>query len=357
MGGGVVGGVFVAASTRGSLVVVGRDSLHRGVAAAAERRACGAFPVQARKHQIKRSLLGTEGRFIPSHQFGLSPIKQQTASMSTHRSVVTLPLNASLGNQAVKSALVEVFDSADAVAEGLAKAVSDASIASIAKNGVFTLVLSGGSQIKMLGRLANPPYAVQCDFTKWHVFWADERCVPLTSEDSNYKGAWDMFLSKVSIPREQIYHLKEGVPCDQAATAYHETLLSLVKRGTLAVAESNFPRFDMILLGMGPDGHVASLFPNHPLLKESTAWVKPIFDSPKPPPERITLTLPVLNSASQVVFAAAGAGKAEMVHKVLEEEQAWGSLPAQLVRPMAGSVMWLTDSEAASQLSTAKQQS
>ena len=108
-----------------------------------------------------------------------------------------------------------------------------------------------------------------------------------------------------------------------------------------------YPSFDVILLGMGPDGHVASLFPHHPLLKETQKWVAPIFDSPKPPPQRITLTYPVINSASNVGFVATGAGKAEKLKLVIGPPVPSGSLPAQGVNVPNGTLVWFVDAPAA----------
>jgi 6-phosphogluconolactonase len=106
-----------------------------------------------------------------------------------------------------------------------------------------------------------------------------------------------------------------------------------------------------MLLGMGEDGHTASLFPNHHLLTETQRWVAPIFDAPKPPPERITLTLPLLNNARQVAFITAGTGKAEVLPHILEARTSASPLPARLVRPTAGDLHWFVDEAAAAQLS------
>ena len=110
------------------------------------------------------------------------------------------------------------------------------------------------------------------------------------------------------------------------------------------------PRFDLILLGLGEDGHTASLFPQHPLLAEKSRWVAPIFDSPKPPPERITLTLPVINQARQVAFVTAGAGKADILAQVLAAEEPAENIPARLVRPTGGDLFWFVDEAAATKL-------
>ena len=158
--------------------------------------------------------------------------------------------------------------------------------------------------LKLKGRL---------DFSKWHVYWADERNVPYSSSDSSIGETQRAFFSLVDIPPENIHGILENVSVEQAATAYEGELLRLKNQGVLQVNSEGFPVFDMILLGIGPDGHIASLFPNHPGLAVADKWVHPISDSPKPPPDRITLTLPVINAASCVSFVVSGAGKAETV--------------------------------------------
>jgi 6-phosphogluconolactonase len=181
----------------------------------------------------------------------------------------------------------------------------------------------------------------QVDWSTWHVFWADERCVPLTSPDSNYRLARKYLFDHVNIPPAQIYALDDSLDPAVAATAYQETLAQVFQPA------SDLPRFDLILLGMGEDGHTASLFPNHPLLNEIERWVAPIFDSPKPPPERITLTLPVINNARQVIFLTTGAGKAEALSQISKNTD---RLPAGMVQPANGDLHWFVDEAAAAGL-------
>jgi 6-phosphogluconolactonase len=248
--------------------------------------------------------------------------------------------------------IVEQFVNAELGSRGLAQLVSDKAAAAIKEKGSFTIVLSGGSLLKALAYLVKQPGQ---DFSKWHVAYADERNVPHTAEDSNHKGATDAFLAKAGIPENQIIALKEGLPVKQAATEYEGQLLRLPS-SVLPRNSEGFPVFDLVLLGIGPDGHVASLFPNREQTAAKEGWVLPVSDSPKPPSERITLTLPVLNSAANVAIVAFGAGKAEIVQRALEVQSLPGALPAQLVRPSTGTLHWLLDCESASHLSLHKWQ-
>jgi 6-phosphogluconolactonase len=189
------------------------------------------------------------------------------------------------------------------------------------------------------------------DFSKWWVFWVDERNVPHDSADSNYKGAHDALLGRVGIPAEQVVAIQEGLPVEQAATAYEGRLLALPPSVLPRTQPDSLPVFDLILLGIGPDGHVASLFPNRPETAETRGWVLPVRDSPKPPPERITFSMPAINAAKQVLVVAVGESKAEIVQRVLEVQALPGALPAQMVRPShGGKLRWVLDAMSAQEL-------
>ena len=226
---------------------------------------------------------------------------------------------------------------------------SQASAEAIARHGAFTIALSGGSLVSQLSAIVGREGV---DYSKWYVLWADERVVPLDSPDSNFRGADEALLSKIPVPREQILTLREGVDAALAATDYAGRLLALGD-GVVPVTPAGLPRLDLVLLGIGPDGHTASLFPNHPLLRETSAWVLPITDSPKPPPARITLSLPAINAAHQVAVVAVGKGKAEVAHRILEVQSLPGALPAQLVRPTDGKLTWILDAYSAQNLHVA----
>ncbi|KDO27369.1 6-phosphogluconolactonase [Saprolegnia parasitica CBS 223.65] len=237
--------------------------------------------------------------------------------------------------------IVHVGASGDQVGAAVGQLVADLSKASIAASGRFTLALSGGSLPKILEKgLAS--LKGDLDFSKWHVFFADERCVPLEHSDSNYLACHDAFFQHVPIPRAQIHTIVLDSDPAVVATEYTRQLASLWG--------STLPRFDLILLGMGPDGHTCSLFPGHPLLNEESLWVAPISDSPKPPPQRITLTYPVVNNAAAVAFVATGDSKAPLMRHMLGLEIQTPSLPAARILPTNGQLHWFLDDAAASKL-------
>jgi len=120
-------------------------------------------------------------------------------------------------------------------------------------------------------------------------------------------------------------------------------VLKITKKKLEKEFGGKLPSFDLILLGMGPDGHTASLFPHHPLLNETVLWIAPIEGSPKPPPQRITFTLPLINNSKNVVFVASGESKKEMVRRVLQEDVPVGELPSKLVKPTSGNLYWFVD--------------
>ncbi|XP_050385629.1 probable 6-phosphogluconolactonase 4, chloroplastic [Argentina anserina] len=245
---------------------------------------------------------------------------------------------------------VEVFDSEEHLATQLAKYTAGLSEKFAGERGAFTVVLSGGSLIKALRKLCEAPYLESVEWAKWHVFWVDERVVPKDHEDSNYKLAYDGFLSKVPIPPGNVYAINDALSAEGAAEDYETCLKHLVTNGVLATSKiSGFPKFDLMLLGMGPDGHVASLFPGHPLVNEKEKWVTFIKDSPKPPPERITFTFPVINSSAYNAMVVNGAGKSGAVQTALGNSENSDPLPAQLVTA-EDELTWFLDKEAASKL-------
>ncbi|KAI1295142.1 suppressor of los1-1 [Mortierella claussenii] len=237
------------------------------------------------------------------------------------------------------------FPDTSALSQGLDKYVARLSDEAIKRHGKFTIALSGGSLPKQLCAVLKNNQSV--DFSNWIVYFADERCVPLDHEDSNYLLAKKELFDFVNIPQENIHSINPELVNDPEEAA--EDYISQLAR-TFATKDSvRFPVFDLILLGIGPDGHTCSLFPGHDLLKENTDWCAAITDSPKPPPRRITLTFPVLNHAHHVAFVAVGEGKQDMLHQILDTT---GDLPAQMVKPTTGTLSWFIDDAAASKVTS-----
>lgn len=152
------------------------------------------------------------------------------------------------------------------------------------------------------------------------------------------------------IPSGQVYAINDELSVEAAAEDYESCIKQLTKTGVVATSSDGYPRFDLLLLGMGPDGHCCSLFPHHPLVQVKGKWIAPISDSPKPPPERITFTMPVVQAGANIYFVANGAGKAEMLAKVFGDELPLGELPSQSARPLKGTLIWFTDKPAAAKL-------
>jgi 6-phosphogluconolactonase len=214
----------------------------------------------------------------------------------------------------------------------------------IEERGRFTIALAGGSTPKATyQRLARQPHRDRIVWSQVHAFWGDERCVPPESADSNYGVAHKALLSRVPIPDRNVHRMKGELPAERAAQAYAEELRRFF--GTA------WPRFDLVLLGMGTDGHTASLFPGSPVLDEGERSVVAVTaDYQDRPACRVTLTPVAINAARVVMFMVTGAPKAAMVRHVLEGRP--GSLPAQRIQPIDGELHWLLDAAAAGRLST-----
>lgn len=243
------------------------------------------------------------------------------------------------------------FADVAALAPALRAYVIHCQNAGIQRHGSFKVAVSGGSLPKTLASALLKPGASDADaikWDKWEIFFADERVVPLDHADSNYALLKAELLDKLPAagPKPTVYPVsKEKLAAEDAlevADDYEQLLVS-----SFASRDSvRLPIFDLLLLGAGPDGHTCSLFPGHELLREATAWVAPIDDSPKPPPKRITLTLPVVTHAVRIAFVATGAGKKDIMKQIFEDGAASG-LPCALVNESAGDrCSWFVDDAA-----------
>ncbi len=209
----------------------------------------------------------------------------------------------------------------------------------IAKRGRFDWALAGGKTPEALYRLlAGPPLAGRIDWTRVHFFWSDERCVPADHPDSNYRMARQSLLDHVAPPRGNVHRLRGELPPPLAASRYEQELAALA-------APPGLPRLDLILLGMGEDGHTASLFPGSAALMESKRWVVATSIAGREV-ARLTFTLPLLNAAAHVLFLVAGADKARALAQVSTPADP-DRLPAHRVQPVNGELSWLVDADAA----------
>ncbi len=210
----------------------------------------------------------------------------------------------------------------------LAKAAADLIInmsgESILRSGKFTIALSGGKTPAILYELlASDDYCSRVDWKNIFIFWGDERCVPATGNDNNSYAAKQLLLNNIPIPHENIFPVDTTLPPPEAAAQYEETLKQFFR--------SNLPEFDLILLGMGDNGHTASLFPNSSVLQEKSSIVKEVFVR-EVNMWRITFTEKLINHAANKLFLVAGKDKATMLHTVLEGPHAPALYPAQMIR-------------------------
>jgi 6-phosphogluconolactonase len=211
------------------------------------------------------------------------------------------------------------------------------------QRGRFVAALSGGSTPRGMHRLlASPPAITEVPWEHTHLFWVDERCVPASDDESNLGTAWRDLLRNLPLPRENIHFIRGDFPPEEAAEEYEMEITRFFQLGN-----GEFPVFDLILLGVGQDGHTASLFPGQKALNEENRLAIAAKGG-IPDVWRITMTYPVLNRARQVVFLVAGVEKAETVKALLEGPQP--ELPAAKIKPVTGDVVWLLDQEAASLL-------
>lgn len=216
--------------------------------------------------------------------------------------------------------------------------------AAVKERGRFAVAVSGGSTPRLMHRmLAGEPYRSETPWNRTSLFWVDERCVPVTEEGSNYGAAKLDLLEKVPLPVAQIHPMPVEAPPDEGAVEYQGVIQNFFQSG-----EGQFPAFDLIFLGIGADGHTASLFPGQRALEEKNRLVVAVKGG-NPDVGRLTMTYPLLNRARQVVILVSGKGKAAIMKTLLEEKQ--GRLPAGKIKPIDGTLTWLIDQDAATGLS------
>ncbi len=223
----------------------------------------------------------------------------------------------------------------------------------IASDGRFQVALSGGSTPRALYEaLTREDLARQLDWRSTEFFFGDERCVPPDHPESNYRLAFDSLFRPLGIPESRVFRMEGELPSVEEAARRYEGML----RQRLNAPAPAWPRFHVILLGLGEDGHTASLFPGTPAVGERTRLVVPS-SSPKGVAQRMTFTVPLINEAAAVMFLITGTGKASPVRDLIEPVRTEHTrYPAGLIRPRAGRLLWLLDHAAGAQLTVAKQQ-
>jgi 6-phosphogluconolactonase len=239
---------------------------------------------------------------------------------------------------------LRIYQTSALAARALADQIVTLSEAAISARGRFTLCLCGGSTPQQLyALLATNEYTSRIDWENVHLFWGDERCVPPEHADSNYHMARLAMVDHVPLTLSHVYRMHGELPPEEGAAHYERVLRGYFER------RDGKPRFDLLLLGMGEDGHTASLFPGSPALDIADRWVAAVY-AEHLQSWRLTLTLPVLNQAQRTFFLVAGANKAEALVAVHAPTEDAPALPVHAIRPTANEPRWFVDQEAARHL-------
>ena len=237
---------------------------------------------------------------------------------------------------------LQVFDSTGLLCQAAATFMVDIAVKAVADRGRFTLSLSGGHTPEQLyGLLATPPFKEQLPWKDTYIFWGDERCVPATDERNNSNMAKRILLDKISVSSTNIYPVPVELPPAEAAIEYDREIKNLFKHHP--------PQFDLILLGLGENGHTASLFPGTKVLNETIHLVKEVYVEEQKM-FRVTMTAPLINQAHHVLFLVTGKEKAPILKTILKDRYDPNNFPAQLIQPDHGSLYWMLDENAASLL-------
>ena len=231
--------------------------------------------------------------------------------------------------------MIRVFNDYEALSLAAAEMFVDLAKQAIISNGQFSVALSGGNTPhRLYETLATDPFREKVHWEAVHVFWGDERCVPLADPRSNFLMARHTLLDHVPIPADQIHPILGDLPAALAATHYETELQKFFGKQP--------PVFDLILLGLGDNAHTASLFPHTPVLSEKERWVDKVYVAEQSM-YRVTLTAPLINQAKAVIFLVSGADKAEALQSVLEGAYHPHEYPAQLIHPNGTHPIWLVD--------------
>jgi 6-phosphogluconolactonase len=234
--------------------------------------------------------------------------------------------------------VIRIFNDTESLSRAAATLFSEESQLAVQLHGRFDVVLCGGrTPQRMHEILAQPPFRQQIPWLQTHIFWGDERCVPLHDPRSNEKWAREELLNEVPVSSDHIHPIRCHKSPRDAAEAYESKLRKIF--------DGHLPQFDLIFLGLGSNGHTASLFPDTDVLEEDKRWAAEVYVK-EDYLHRVTLTVPVINNAKHVVFLVSGAEKASVLHQVLEGPFTPRKLPAQLIQPTNGNITWLVDKAA-----------
>ncbi|KAJ6646595.1 6-phosphogluconolactonase [Pseudolycoriella hygida] len=240
-----------------------------------------------------------------------------------------------------KSQIVQVADEPQVIVklwEYIEKAANDA----IEESGVFRIGLSGGSVIKFL---ATGGRDSTTDWSKWKLFFCDERFVEFDDAESTFGQYKKEFIPNTDLKESQFVKIDKTLELKECAKAYEREIYR--DFGIQDLDSKTIPKFDLLLLGVGPDGHTCSLFPGHPLLKTEDVFIAPIADSPKPPPSRVTMTYTLIKHSKACIFPISGGGKADIMKQIFVDQK---PLPAGLVELVDGKLTWILDEAAAALL-------
>lgn len=238
---------------------------------------------------------------------------------------------------------LRVFPTPEVLGRAIARALSDAARSTTDRDHTFSLALTGGTTARHLYELLAAEYRDAMPWSRVRVFWSDERFVPAADPESNFGTAWNLLLNHVPVAPGHVHRVEtETATVEEAAKRYEAVVREVLDHGR--------PRLDCVLLSLGEDGHVASLFPQSPALRVRERLIAAVTDSPKPPARRITMTLTLLNHAAAIHVLAVGSRKAAALAAALREDSDPMKCPANGLRPSEGVVMWWVDAAAAAGL-------
>jgi 6-phosphogluconolactonase len=239
---------------------------------------------------------------------------------------------------------VQIYQDLDTLSKAVADRFLDVVTEASKLRSYYYVALTGGNTVRNLYvLLSHPPYIDEIDWSKGHLFWGDERLVPPDHSESNFRQSYDLLLRHVGVKPENIYRVRGELERSEAVEDYRIKLRENASEGL------EWPRFDLVLLGMGSDGHVASIFPGHPT-EGNFPVISTSADYEGRPALRVSLTPPVFNSAREIFFLVAGEGKASALEKVFCGDSDPENFPALRIHPKMGRVTWFVDQAAASYL-------